>query len=104
MAMFNQSQVFAENHRTLHNYFCLDQLHSVIQKLPKLFNSVPENRNHIHLLAESIAYCVVTSSLGLLTYKFHLTVLIIEYCIQKDPMLLNYKAQEYILGTKLVNW
>jgi len=65
-------------------------------KLAKLSNSVSENRNHIRLFAESIAYCVVTGSLGWLAYEFHETVLTIERCVQKDPMLLNYKAPEYI--------
>ncbi|KAL4120623.1 hypothetical protein QTP88_013281 [Uroleucon formosanum] len=66
------------------------------EKLAKLSNSVSENRNHIRLFAESIAYCVVTGSLGWLAYEFHETVLTIERCVQKDPMLLNYKAPEYI--------
>jgi len=66
------------------------------EKLAKLSNSVSENRNHIRLFAESIAYCVVTGSLGWLAYEFHETVLTIERCVQNDPMLLNYKAPEYI--------
>jgi len=66
------------------------------KKLAILSNSVSENRNHIRLLAESIAYCVVTCSLGCLAYEVHETVLTIERCVQKDPMLLNYKAPEYL--------
>jgi len=70
------------------------------EKLAKLSNSVSENRNHIRLFAESIAYCVVTGSLGWLAYEFHETVLTIERCVQKDPMLLNYKAPEYVFVDK----
>lgn len=70
------------------------------EKLAKLSKSVSENRNQIRLFAESIAYCVVTGGLGWLAYEFHETVLTIERCVQKDPMLLNYKAPEYIFVDK----
>ncbi|XP_003248360.2 uncharacterized protein LOC103311056 isoform X2 [Acyrthosiphon pisum] len=79
-----------------------DQYHSVsyCKKPAKLFNSVPENHNHFHLLTESIAYCMVTKSLGLLTYEFHEMVLTIERCVQNDSMLLNYKSTEYVFVDK----
>ncbi|KAE9537664.1 hypothetical protein AGLY_006687 [Aphis glycines] len=70
------------------------------EKMAKISNSVSENRNHIRLIAESIAYCVVTGGLGWLAYEFHETVLTIERCVQKDPMLLNNKSPEYIFADK----
>lgn len=70
------------------------------EKMIKISNSVSENRNHIRLIAESIAYCVVTGGLGWLAYEFHETVLTIERCVQKDPMLLNNKSPEYIFVDK----
>lgn len=61
---------------------------------------VSKNRKSIRLLAESITFCVVTGGLGWLAYEVRETVLAIERCVQKDPMLLNYKAPEYVFVNK----
>lgn len=68
--------------------------------LAQLPDYVSQNRKRIRLFAESIAFCVVTSSLGWLGYEIRETVSAIERCVQKDPMLLNYKAPEYIFVDK----
>lgn len=69
------------------------ELRKVLTRLPEY---VSQNHKRIRLFAESIAFCVVTSSLGLFAYEVRETMLAINRCVQKDPMLLNYKAPEYV--------
>lgn len=59
-----------------------------------------QNRQRIRLLAESFTFCVLTGGLGWLAYEIRETALAIERCVQKDPMLLNYKAPEYVFVDK----
>ncbi|VVC24482.1 Armadillo-type fold,Armadillo-like helical,Alpha/Beta hydrolase fold [Cinara cedri] len=65
--------------------------------LPKF---VLTNRKRIRLVAESITFCVVTSSLGWLGYEIRELITSIENSVQKDPMLLNNKAPEYVFVDK----
>lgn len=69
------------------------ELRKALVLLPKY---VSKNHKRIRLFAESIAFCVVTSSLGFFAYEVRETMLAINRSVQKDPMLLNYKAPEYI--------
>lgn len=58
------------------------------------------NRKRIRLVAESITFCVVTSSLGWLGYEVCKLITVIENYVPKDPKLLNYKAPEYVFLDK----
>lgn len=73
------------------------ELRKAVALLPEY---VSHNRKRIRLLAESIALCVVTSSLGWLGYEVHETALAIGRCVPKDTILLNYKAPEYVFFDK----
>lgn len=73
------------------------EFHRALAKLP---GCVSRNRKRIRLFAESVAFCVFTGSLGWLAYEVRETVLAIERCVQKDPLLLNYKAPEYVFVDK----
>lgn len=74
-----------------------DNLRRALVRLPVY---VSRNRHRIRLFAESVAFCVVTGGLGWLAYEIRETALAIERCVQKDPMLLNYKAPEYVFVDK----
>lgn len=61
---------------------------------------VSANRKRIRLVAESITFCVVAGSLGWLGYEVRELIAAIKNSVQKDPMLLNYKAPEYVFVDK----
>lgn len=69
------------------------ELRRVLARLPMY---VSQNRLRIRLFAESVTFCVVTGGLGWLTYEIRETVSAVQRCVQKDPMLLNHKAPEYV--------
>jgi hypothetical protein len=68
--------------------------------LAKFSGCVLRNRKRIRLFTESVAFCVFTGGLGWLAYEVRETVLAIERCVQKDPILLNYKVPEYVFIDK----